>query len=315
MGAGKTTVIQHLLKHKPASEIWAVIVNEFGQVGIDGALLKNSHVEIKQIPGGCLCCVGSQALSVGLNQIIRSVKPQRIIIEPTGLGHPAKLIQSLSGEFYKNVLDVKAVINLIDARNLQNSRYLNHETFVAQSEFADILIATKLDTYSEEDKKTFSDYVEKFKPKKIEAAMIERGQLNLSWLDINRLKNNAADVPHSHSKKIADNNQQHEQVDWLILDGQGDGYFSLGWKLEHSIIFKRKKLIKLVENLIVDLNIERVKAVINTDEGWLLLNLTRNERDVQNTHSRDDSVLEIVSRNKLHASALDLELKSCQKQI
>ena len=125
LGAGKTTAIRYLLENKPSSERWAVVVNEFGKVGIDGALLKNDTVEIKEIPGGCLCCVGSQSLNVGLNQIIRNVHPQRILIEPTGLGHPKRLIDSLTGGYFKSVLDLKAVICLLDARQLKNQKYLH----------------------------------------------------------------------------------------------------------------------------------------------------------------------------------------------
>lgn len=317
LGAGKTTVIQYLLKHKPVSEVWAVVVNEFGQVGIDGALLKNPHVEIKQIPGGCLCCVGSQALNVGLNQIIRSVKPQRILIEPTGLGHPAKLISTLSGEFYKNVLDLKAVINLIDARNLNDTRYLENATFIEQSVLADILVATKRDTYSEDDKNCFFDYAMGFKPEKLEVTMIEQGQLNLSWLDISRIKNipadnNAVDVSHSHSPHAIDNTKDNQLTGWNAIEGQADGYFSLGWKLDRSIIFERRKLLEFVDKLFTDSNVERVKAVVNTDAGWWLLNLTRNERDIQDTNVRLDVVLEIISSDYLNVRALGLALSACQ---
>jgi len=187
LGVGKTTVIQYLLKQKPKSETWAVIVNEFGKVGIDGALLKNDEVSIKEIPGGCLCCVGSQALSVGLNKIIRTLKPQRILIEPTGLGHPAKLIKTLTGEFYQSVLDLKAIINLVDARNLKDNRYTDNENFIDQSNLADILIASKMDTYSEADKQQFFDYVSSFTPDKSKALMVEQGHLQLDWLDYPRL--------------------------------------------------------------------------------------------------------------------------------
>jgi len=320
LGVGKTTAIQHLLKHKPASENWAVIVNEFGQIGVDGALLETEGISIKEIPGGCLCCVGSQSLSVGLNQIIRTIKPQRIIIEPTGLGHPAKLIESLSGEFYASVLDLKAVINLIDARNLNDNRYLNNETFVDQSKLADILVATKLDTYSEDDKNTFLKYAMSFEPVKCEIAMVEHGQLQLSWLDFSRLqkqpveeksvKKNSINISqiHSHTHHKTQSPQTRDNPDWQMLQGHANGYFSVGWKLNQSTVFSQHKLLTLLDNLMSQKEVERAKGVVNTDKGWLSINMTQSERELQSSDAREFSILEIISANQIDADKLDLDL-------
>ncbi|MBX4322025.1 hypothetical protein K4G81_22680, partial [Mycobacterium tuberculosis] len=86
LGSGKTTSILHLLAQKPADEKWAVLVNEFGEVGIDGALLADSGALLKEIPGGCMCCVNGLPMQVGLNTLLRQGKPDRLLIEPTGLG-------------------------------------------------------------------------------------------------------------------------------------------------------------------------------------------------------------------------------------
>lgn len=88
LGSGKTTSILHLLAHKDPAEKWAVLVNEFGEVGIDGALLADSGALLKEIPGGCMCCVNGLPMQVGLNTLLRQGKPDRLLIEPTGLGHP-----------------------------------------------------------------------------------------------------------------------------------------------------------------------------------------------------------------------------------
>ena len=68
LGSGKTTSILHLLANKDPAEKWAVLVNEFGEVGIDGALLSSSGAMIKEIPGGCMCCVNKmETLSMGMS--------------------------------------------------------------------------------------------------------------------------------------------------------------------------------------------------------------------------------------------------------
>ncbi len=62
LGSGKTTTIRHLLTQKPEDEVWAVLVNEFGEIGIDGALLSDSGAVLKEIPGGCMCCVNGSCI-------------------------------------------------------------------------------------------------------------------------------------------------------------------------------------------------------------------------------------------------------------
>ncbi len=90
LGVGKTSSIQNLLKNKPTDEYWAIIVNEFGEVGIDESLLTTDNTEntIRQIQGGCVCCTAGTALQTVLNELLTTVKPDRILIEPSGIGHP-----------------------------------------------------------------------------------------------------------------------------------------------------------------------------------------------------------------------------------
>lgn len=309
LGAGKTTAIQYLLKHKPDAERWAVIVNEFGQIGIDGALLENSEVEIKEIPGGCLCCVGSQSLNVGLNQLIRQVKPHRILIEPTGLGHPAKLIESLSGGFYESIIDLKAVINLIDARQLSDDRYIEHETFIDQVRLADILVATKLDTYSDNDKQRFYDFAMAYQLDKV--VMVENGKLNPDWLDLSRSDSRHLKTrnPHQHvhpGEPFCDTASDK----WLMVEGSSDNYMSVGWKINNSYVFSQDGIVSWLNRALNSGEVERVKGYIQTDKGWISINHTRNEQQVLTQGARPFSILEFISPKILVSSQLDEMLKT-----
>jgi G3E family GTPase len=96
LGTGKTTVLRHLVAAKPRGEVWAVVVNEFGAVGVDGAAIEGAaaagaaagsdsadpaegegSVTIRQIAGGCMCCVTSGLLTPAIAQLLRQVKPDR----------------------------------------------------------------------------------------------------------------------------------------------------------------------------------------------------------------------------------------------
>ena len=160
LGAGKTTAINHLLSEKPAGERWAVLVNEFGQVGVDAALIGPvAGVFIREIAGGCLCCTAQPAFEVALNRLIRDTSPDRILIEPTGIGHPLKIISTLTGGYYRDVLDLRATICLVDARKLEDSKYLEHPAFRDQLNLADVLVGNKADYYTDKDRSAFMTLV------------------------------------------------------------------------------------------------------------------------------------------------------------
>ena len=74
LGVGKTTAIRHLLANKPANERWAVLVNEFGEIGIDGATLASDDgVDIREVAGGCVCCTSGPMLRVALTRLLRQI--------------------------------------------------------------------------------------------------------------------------------------------------------------------------------------------------------------------------------------------------
>ncbi|MEX2338668.1 MAG: GTP-binding protein, partial [Aquisalimonadaceae bacterium] len=149
LGVGKSTAIRHLLESAPKSERWAVLVNEFGQVAVDPAALDtgagSDRVTIRELPGGCLCCVLGAPLRVTLTRLIREVRPDRLLIEPSGIGHPARVLDTLRGEGLGSVLDVRATVCLVDPRQLQDRRVSEHPVFRDQVELADVLVANKQD--------------------------------------------------------------------------------------------------------------------------------------------------------------------------
>lgn len=150
LGVGKTSAILYLLSQKPAHERWAVLVNEFGEIGVDGSLLngqysKEQGIFIREVPGGCMCCASGLPMQIALNQLLSKAKPDRLLIEPTGLGHPKEVLQVLSAEYYKKVLSVQKTLTLVDARKLTDQRYTSHDTFNQQIAIADTIIGNKLD--------------------------------------------------------------------------------------------------------------------------------------------------------------------------
>jgi len=188
LGAGKTTAIRHLLAQRPKGARWAVLLNELGETTLDSAALAADGVTVREIPVGCLCCVGSQSLAVGLNRVIRELNPERILIEPSGLGHPTQLLQTLSSGFYRNVLDLRATLCLLDARKLADPAYQQLSSFQDQLRLADIVLANKCDTYTEAERVAFRQLALSLGSSVQQAVMVEQAQVPLAWLDLPRTK-------------------------------------------------------------------------------------------------------------------------------
>ena len=151
LGVGKTTAIRHLLKSKPVDEQWAVLVNEFGEVGIDGALLQANDDMVTQVAGGCTCCKVQSLSRVALQHLIDEHKPDRLIIEPTGLAMPKQIMEMLGTEEFLAQLEVQAMVCLVDPYFFKDESFLNMEACADQIAMADVVIATKADIADEED--------------------------------------------------------------------------------------------------------------------------------------------------------------------
>ena len=94
-GAGKTTAIRWLMSQKPEHELWVVILNEFTDAGIDALSVAESargSFDVRLVAGGCLCCVGQLEFGKQLREILRTLKPTRLLIEPSGAGHAADIV-------------------------------------------------------------------------------------------------------------------------------------------------------------------------------------------------------------------------------
>lgn len=180
LGVGKTSCIQHLIKHKPKNERWAILVNEYGKQGIDGSLFHSDDLIVKQIAGGCACCAALLPFQTALNQLIRHDKPDRIIIEPSGLGHVDNIVKLLQDESYQTRLQLNAVVCVIDSRHLAQSKYRYHELYLRQIYAADMFVANKSELLNEQDKKQFDELCSELN---ITGIKINQAQLQLTDIE------------------------------------------------------------------------------------------------------------------------------------
>ncbi|MEZ8140578.1 GTPase [Enterovibrio norvegicus FF-33] len=269
LGVGKTTAILSLLKQKPENESWAVLVNEFGEVGVDGAFLSEQGALVKEVPGGCMCCVAGLPMAIGINALLAQ-NPDRLLIEPTGLGHPKDIIGKLLSEHYANYIELNATITLVDPRNFADARYTENQNFRDQLALADVVVANKTDLSSVDDIAAFDDYVASSEIPKQASGYVEQGQLNPDWLMLPRIDREAQFAHHhSHDDDEMPAFELAPGEKFRRKENKGQGYVSCGWVFEPNTLFPFDSLYGLFANL----NAERVKAVMNTDDGMFAFNV------------------------------------------
>lgn len=279
LGVGKTTAILSLLKTKPMTERWAVLVNEFGDVGIDGGLLegqyaKQSGVFIREVPGGCMCCAAGLPMQIALNQLLARSKPQRLLIEPTGLGHPREVLAVLAAEHYSNILEIQKTVTLVDARKLTDPRYTNHDTFNQQIDIADIVVGNKQDLYRDTEKSRLAEYIVQRKGAEQKVVFTEHGILDPNLLigPSNALSLVIQAKHHHHPLPENIPYQPIPECGFTKSENAGEGYRSIGWRFSPEKIFNRQALFASFTGLCV----ERLKAVLITHEGVFGYNLADN---------------------------------------
>ncbi len=313
LGVGKTSAILHLLKTKPANERWAVLVNEFGEIGVDGSLFEGQYSEkqgvfIREVPGGCMCCAASLPMQIALNLLLSRAKPDRLLIEPTGLGHPKEVLQVLSGEHYQEILALHKTLTLVDARKLLDDRYTTHATFNQQIEMADIVIGNKLDLYQDEDYARLTAYVKKYGQPHAKVIFSQKGKIKLTELK-GAISNQILTSHHHHHMNVEKRPMASDlpipKCGFIKAINEGEGFISVGWRFSSDKVFNYSKLFTFLKRL----SVERMKAVFITDKGIFGYNLTADSLNEVPMKSCLESRIEIIS--ELLNDSLETQLIGC----
>lgn len=317
LGVGKTTAIRHLLGHRPQGERWAVLVNEFGEIGVDARLLDDTGIAVKQIPGGCMCCAAGPVTRVALNSLLRQERPDRLLIEPSGLGHPADILRLLQGPEYQGVLQVASVITLLDPRHLVQSRYQTHPLFRDQLRLADYLACNKTDLCSTDTVDAAQDWLqarldENERPgATVELVRISDGKVPVHWLYGRRPEPPewAAEEPVGLPAVELDWRSRQALPtpgQWLSASHSADGFHSIGWRVHPDECWSADALLSWLPGL----RVRRVKGVLNTDRGWLWFNMTEGDLSAGECDPQEEGVIELIDDEPLAAEKLRRSLSA-----
>ncbi|PLO63042.1 hypothetical protein CWN49_28825, partial [Klebsiella michiganensis] len=261
------------------------------------------------IPGGCMCCVNGLPMQVGLNTLLRQGKPDRLLIEPTGLGHPKQILDMLTAAIYEPWIDLRATLCVLDPRQLLDEKIVTNDNFRDQLAAADVIISNKADRATEESQRAFAAWWQTYAGDR-RFVSATRGNIDPALLDLPR--RNLAPLPaspehaHGHGQKqglAALSLPAHQR--WRRSLNSGQGYHACGWIFDAETVFDTVALLEWARLAPVG----RVKGVMRIAEGVVRIN--RQQRDLhietQNV-SPPDSRIELIADTETDWNALQASL-------
>jgi G3E family GTPase len=313
LGVGKTTVVIELLRRKRPGSRWAVLVNEYGEVAIDGALIEGAGpdgVTVREVGGGCVCCASAPYLPVALHFLLLDAKPERLVIETTGLGHPARLLDTLRRD-YRGRLDLRATVCLVDPADFAKPDMRANPVFVDQVQMADVVVMNKLDAAAPELVSEFQGWANRLFPPKLLIAGTTFGRLDPAWLDLTASDERLPLYPeaHEHPGRAAPRERAERR------DASGLGPFTrgrspeqgrparyaappdgrpaaCGWVFSPDDLFDEGRLISLLGTT---RGINRLKGVFRLPDEWVAVNRVGPDLTVSPTAYRRDSRIEVFA--------------------
>ncbi len=321
LGSGKTTAIMKLLDQRPPGERWSVLLNEFGVVSIDHALVDSDQegVAVEELGGGCACCTLAFQFQPLLRRFIQCTKPDRLILEPSGASHPAKVVDMLRCSRLSESVDLRNIISLIDPKDCEDVRWRESAVFQDQIQLADIVVLNWTDNRDRELIDRCREWVESFRPPKqliletsfgvIDSELLDRPFDTLRFpmfADAHPLpEQKPAELPvlsqvseggHQHndpdrSGTAADNPRQPAPGRPVRFQNDDAEFDACGWIFHIDDIFDRDELLDLLGYVHP---IVRLKGVFRCDDEWWTINRAKDGTSYAPTAYRRDSRLEII---------------------
>lgn len=311
LGAGKTTLLQHLLSQKPENEIWAVLMNEFGQIGIDQQLMPQTDgFAIQELLGGCLCCSSQLPMQIALSRLISENKVDRLFIEPTGLGHPAQLLEQLTEPHWQQHLSMCSLVAVIDGSRLHDSDWSQQNLYQDQLKAAQVVVISHQDIMTDVDisaleilKKEYEAYQQKW-------ILTSKGRVSIQ--DIDQVYTGSKRVIQPLLKiqrnLIGEETPIIKQLPYHYVES-AQGYTVAGWKMPKSWVYSFYDVLDL---LCEQNDWLRIKAVFNTDQGWKSFNFNPNQFNYQTAQEGIDNRIEVIYQKEREWLSFEEQLFQCR---
>ncbi|MDO4906257.1 GTP-binding protein [Neisseria sp.] len=278
LGTGKTTALKSLMEQKDPNEKWVIIVNEFGEIGIDGAVLSDNGIPVAEIAGGCLCCTAGAQLGTTVQKMLRDAQPARLMIEASGLAHAASVIDDLKVKPLQDQLEIATVFTVVDPRQFINPDYAQQALYKDQIGVCDVLVASKTDLCTPEELEQFRENAAKLFPPKAKVVEVENARMDIAWLDIPVIEK-----PRYRIKALPDNTMGFQSQGFTLPAGKDFD----GERLTNFF----NDLPKFTEGLV------RAKGVFQVMGTWVWLNWVDGKWGASQVSWRRDSRFELIAKS------------------
>lgn len=256
-----------------------------------------------------MCCVNGLPMQVGLNTLLRQGKPDRLLIEPTGLGHPKQILDLLTAPVYEPWIDLRATLCILDPRLLLDEKSASNENFRDQLAAADIIVANKSDRATPESEQALQRWWQQNGGDR-QLIHSEHGKIDGHLLDLPR--RNLAELPasaaHSHHHSVkkglaALSLPEHQR--WRRSLNSGQGYQACGWIFDADTVFDTIGILEWARLA----SVERVKGVLRIPEGLVRINRQGDDLHIETQNiAPPDSRIELISSSEADWNALQSAL-------
>ncbi|EPY2273102.1 GTP-binding protein [Clostridium sporogenes] len=279
LGAGKTTLIKKILENVKEEKV-IIIENEFGEVAIDGDLIKKEGFDVFELRSGCICCMMKQDFEDSLQKVIEEYKPDRIIIEPTGISSLSQLLDILEKDNFKDRININSVITVVDGTSYLEEKDAFGEFYMDQVKNAKTLIVSKTQIVDKSTLKEVKESLREFN-KKANIITLPFEEFNkeyiLNFLDEDLLKD-----------------MEREPLEVMV--STEDGFESLGIKTNK--IFETKEMNEIISKLFTGEygNVIRIKGFLKGKEEIIQINYTKKVHNIETVKDREELKICIIGQ-------------------
>lgn len=313
LGAGKTTLLTHLLSQKPEHEVWAVLMNEFGQIGVDQQLLPQTEgYAVKELLGGCLCCSSQLPMQIALSRLLSELKPDRLFIEPTGLGHPAQLLEQLTEPHWHSSLQMRAPITVVDGSRLHDQEWTQQHLYHDQLKAAQVVVVSHPTHMQVADQFALEALRTEYQAYAQHWLMVEQGNIELAQVDFAYVGSKRQNQPLLKTQQQLKASQQDfpqiKQLPYHYVE-TAQGYSVAGWKMPKRWIFDFYDLLDL---LCEQQDWRRIKGIFHTNQGWKAFNFNPEQFNYQDVEESIDNRVEVIVQQERDWLAFETALFECR---